>query len=313
MNMSIDERVNNLIRLLQERYISQKSETVRETGDMLEINGLVQTDLRGTLCPILERRGILRRGIYQLPGDQRRIGTNAQILRRQEILEQIENLNRKSIFYNTNLEERIREEKKLLEELEECGKVVQIYSFDIDKDRLFDDTLFLSKEKASNGPSGENLNKGIFLHQLPRGTKWKNITISFIDEETARISVHGKTVQQTYKEMKFVDKRSDKPNLQWKFLLKLARDGGEFIPTNPKEKADYEKTKQALSMQLEQYFGLDYDDPFFPYDHYLPDKRRYSYKLKMTIFLTTEMQKNLKIDGAENDISQFYEQEVSRY
>lgn len=161
MNMGIDEKVNNLIRLLQELYISQKSETVRVTGDMLEINGLVQTDLMGILCPNLERRGILRRGIYQLPGDKRHIGTNVQTLRRQEILEQIENMNRKSIFYNTNLEERVGEEKKLDEELEECGKVVQIYRFDIDKDRLFDDTLFFSIEKTGSGTPSESLNQGV--------------------------------------------------------------------------------------------------------------------------------------------------------
>ncbi len=59
-----------------------------------------------------------------------------------------------------------------------------------------------------------------------------------------------------------------KPNEQWKFLLLLAKKGGEIKHTDPQAKDSYKKQKQILSEKLKQDFRLDFD----PFDSYVSEK-----------------------------------------
>ena len=113
-----------------------------------------------------------------------------------------------------------------------------------------------------------------FPHDLPRGTKWQNIIIRFLDEENVLIQVKGKEHTTNCFEMGFLG-RGKKPSLLWVFLQVLAVHNGEIPINGPKEIEKYKKSKQLLSQKLEEYFGLF--DPFYPFE------KDNSYRIQITL------------------------------
>lgn len=114
-----------------------------------------------------------------------------------------------------------------------------------------------------------------FPHKLPRGTKWENITIKFLDDDTVHISTKGKEHSQNFKDMG-LEGKGGKPSVLWIFLRVLAMYSGEIKASDDKKDDSYKKQKQSLSEALESYFGLDFD-PFYPFQ---TDK---SYRVKFTL------------------------------
>ena len=120
-----------------------------------------------------------------------------------------------------------------------------------------------------------------FPHKIPSGTQWKNFTVRFLDEENLLVRVQGTEEAVNFSKMGFADGRNGKPNMQWLFLVLLAKHGGEITPDNPDASDRYKKIKQKLSEQLQAYFVME-ADPFFPYQD-CPEKPGNSYKLRMTL------------------------------
>lgn len=114
-----------------------------------------------------------------------------------------------------------------------------------------------------------------FPYKLPRGTKWENITIKFLDDDTVQILTKGKEHSPNFKDMGFEGK-GGKPSVLWIFLRVLAMYSGEIKASDDKKDDSYKKQKQSLSEALESYFGLDFD-PFHPFQ---TDK---SYRVKFTL------------------------------
>lgn len=121
----------------------------------------------------------------------------------------------------------------------------------------------------------EDEKKYKFPHKLPRGTKWENITIKFLDDDTVHILTKGKEHSPSFKDMGF-EGRGGKPSVLWIFLRVLAMYSGEIKASDDKKDDSYKKQKQSLSEALESYFGLDFD-PFHPFQ---TDK---SYRVKFTL------------------------------
>lgn len=121
-----------------------------------------------------------------------------------------------------------------------------------------------------------------FPHKLPRGTKWENFIIKFLDEGNVYIEVNKFKHTANYKEMGFWGRGKDpKPSMAWVFLKVLAGYNGEITIKDKGAKDKYKKQKEELSEALQGYFSIDYD-PFFPYKS-SPEKRGNSYKIKMTL------------------------------
>jgi hypothetical protein len=134
--------------------------------------------------------------------------------------------------------------------------------------------------------AGQKKNKdkpdNTFPHKLPAGTQWENITMQFLDQNQAAISVRGLKHSTDFIGMGFMDDRTKKPNQQWALLRILAQQGGEIARKDPDAKDQFKKTKENLAKGLQHYFTLDYD-PFYPYNPQLPNKTERSYKIKMTL------------------------------
>ncbi len=129
-----------------------------------------------------------------------------------------------------------------------------------------------------------------FPFPLPAGTQWKHIDIEFIDDENVLISVAGKQIKQSFRDMNLVDNRGGKPNKQWIFFKILSILNGEITTADPEAEASYKKAKEFLSGVLQHYFSLD-PDPFYPYYTKRFDKKWKSYKVILTLFAGEELAK----------------------
>lgn len=105
-----------------------------------------------------------------------------------------------------------------------------------------------------------------FADVLPAGVAWQRIWLQFEDDENVMITVGQFRRGASYADMGMADKRGkvEKPNLQWQFLLLLAKKGGELSFKDSEADAKWVKQKELLSKKLKSYFRMD-SDPFFPY------------------------------------------------
>lgn len=118
-----------------------------------------------------------------------------------------------------------------------------------------------------------------FPFKLPRGTKWKNITIKFLDDDNVKITAKGKEHTENYKGMGFAGKKD--ASVLWLFLKILAKYYGEIVSSDPDANDKFKKQKELLSEKLENYFGLDYTDPFYPFQ--IEGKSEKSYRTKFQL------------------------------
>ena len=96
--------------------------------------------------------------------------------------------------------------------------------------------------------------------------------------------------------MGFEDQRSKKPNVQWKFLYKLAQYSGDLtwiftsyrkrVDSHPISTPKAKKWKQRLSDALKDFFQID-EDPFYDY------KMQKAYKTKFSLLPEPSNLKNL--------------------
>lgn len=148
----------------------------------------------------------------------------------------------------------------------------------------------------SRNTSKTNTNNIIPI-KLPPNTKWKDITIQFLDYDKVKITAPNNIKKRVnYQRMGFEDQKSKKPNKQWQFLYKLAPFRGDLtwtiasyrkrVDTHPLSTPLARKWKQRLANSLKKYFKID-EDPFHPYNKYR------AYKLKFTLLPEPSHMKNL--------------------
>jgi hypothetical protein len=132
-----------------------------------------------------------------------------------------------------------------------------------------------------------------FPHKLPRGTKWDNFIIKFLDEESVLIKVFKFERTATYREMGFIGRgKNPKPSVAWAFLKVLAKCNGELSIRDPEARDVYKKQKELLSESLEEYFTLDYD-PFYPYEEPIKNRKlKNSYKIKIDLIPPPVIEEN---------------------
>jgi len=123
--------------------------------------------------------------------------------------------------------------------------------------------------------------KEIVLSKFPDGLKWAETTLTFLNEQEVHINAKGKVIQTDFEQMGFKDERKKAPNVQWSFLVLLAKKDGELSWDNNKsipikEINKFKKRKELLSSSLSHYFQIT-EDPFFDY------KEVKGYKIKMTL------------------------------
>ena len=115
----------------------------------------------------------------------------------------------------------------------------------------------------------------IKLFPCEASTKWEDVKITLIANDTVRIETPQGTGRYTYHELGMSDKRpGDKPKKMWAILTLFAKNQGIFPPKNhnyrePLIKALPEKAKR-LNSHLKKLFGIE--ESIFKY-HYSEHKR----------------------------------------
>lgn len=131
-----------------------------------------------------------------------------------------------------------------------------------------------------------------FPFKIPAGTTWQSIIIQFTDSNYVNIQVAGHSHPTGYADMGFVDKRTNKPTIQWGLLSLLAKGGGELPASSGDASDKYKKHKQLLADKLKEYFNIE-PDPFEPY--------KGGYKTKITLVPPPTKQNEPKQDYSLTD------------
>ena len=109
--------------------------------------------------------------------------------------------------------------------------------------------------------------------QVPIGTDWKQVFISFVNDQTVQIRVVGKTKYCSFDEMGFADARKTEslPSILWGVFRQMAIMNGEMnLQDSTKSFNDPEKVKKWVSQirkKLQEVFPNISGDPFHPYTH----------------------------------------------
>jgi hypothetical protein len=119
---------------------------------------------------------------------------------------------------------------------------------------LPDRSVFIKSYKApeQNIPSIKSRSS----YHLPTGSSWVKLTIKFFDGHTVKVSYPGlPTKTFDYKDMGFVDNKTNNPNNKWKLLQSIAENGGRV--TNAKYDRKFSRNiKYELNIGLKTFFNM---------------------------------------------------------
>lgn len=154
--------------------------------------------------------------------------------------------------------EQINNLKKQMEEKRESENPILFYQRPIEYDIL--DELKKLNQK-NNQPKNENPR---LSYKLPDGASWERLVIKFFDGHTVKVTYDNlKTQTFNYKDMGFIDRKTNNPDTKWKFLIAIAENGGSL--TNLKyDKRFNRNVKYLVNKRLKEFFGMN-EDPIFCY------------------------------------------------
>ena len=93
--------------------------------------------------------------------------------------------------------------------------------------------------------------------QLPQGTEWPKVTISFVAEAVINVKC-GKDVRRFEPDdLGMKDGRNGQPSSLWELLRLFAGSGGFLVHRKTPGRAKLEKKKQLLCKRLNEAFGMD--------------------------------------------------------
>jgi hypothetical protein len=152
----------------------------------------------------------------------------------------------------------------------------------------------LISQNESKSPQGRNHPSTSI--RLPQNTKWEDLTLRFLDGHTIEILLrrgNKKLGVVNYRDFDLENKKERRPNLQWKLLEALAKEGEAINKKGPSGR----QNKLKLSKALKKYFGIE-DDPFFDY------KKEKVYKLKCRVLPEGEDPSTLRINEIEEHLKE---------
>lgn len=241
MKMTIDEKIENFRSLLRHSYQAQKKERFLIDSEIIvKSNEFNLRELKDVICQSLVNDGSLREqpSFLSVPS---------------------------------------REEELTLESLGDNKYAIKSgfgYEFVVNKNKLAKRQL----SDASNNP----------LWDIPVDTQWEDVTIKFKDAEKVEILIRNKHLAHSgFKEMRF---GKNKPDKHWTLLhllaviyaateqMKVSHSVSASVEDlayslcggriDEKAKSNVHTIKKNLSAQLNQIFGMDYQDPFEDYSQW---------------------------------------------
>lgn len=111
---------------------------------------------------------------------------------------------------------------------------------------------------------------------LPKDAIWGKLRMQFTDGHTVKVKYPGlSTSTFDYKEMGFLNRKTNNPDAKWEFLRDMAYNNGMWSPDNFR-KGYHRTAKYQLSQRLKLFFKMG-TDPFEPY------KKRVGYRVRFVL------------------------------
>jgi len=117
--------------------------------------------------------------------------------------------------------------------------------------------------------------KKISLPIFPE-TDWSKVDIRFFDEQNVFITAGKKNVPADYASLGFEDETKKQPDIAWKFLVQLAKNGGESNEIESPIPDKIKQYKKKISDKLKTIFKND-TDPFYDFT------KSNTYKIKIKL------------------------------
>lgn len=91
---------------------------------------------------------------------------------------------------------------------------------------------------------------------LPKNASWSDLTIKFSDGQVVKVKYKG-MLQKTFdfKDMGFLDAKTQKQDKKWEFLEALAKKNGRIMSPNFNKKHD-RNLKYEVNKRLKKFFGM---------------------------------------------------------
>ena len=103
-------------------------------------------------------------------------------------------------------------------------------------------------------------------YPLPQGAKWEKLRMKFFDGHTLKVSYPGmKPGTFDYKDMGFVNRKTQNPDVKWEFLEAIA-DGGNRLTVSKYDKRFSRNVKYEAVKRLKSFFAMK-SDPFPRYSN----------------------------------------------
>ena len=91
----------------------------------------------------------------------------------------------------------------------------------------------------------------------PQGTRWGDVTITLVSNDTVKVSIKDLTKRLHFSEMNFSDKRKgDSPTMLWKLLIILIKNQGELSPAGEEFKRNLVSSASRLNIHMKELFGI---------------------------------------------------------
>lgn len=96
---------------------------------------------------------------------------------------------------------------------------------------------------------------------LPKNLRWSEVTLRFLDGHTVSVAARDYKVRLSFAEMGFEDKRTKRPDVQWRLLETFAADHGRLTWETRGARPQLKKAVQRLAKDLKAFFRID-EPPF---------------------------------------------------
>lgn len=147
--------------------------------------------------------------------------------------------------------------------------------------------LWVLEEKPVSYPEREQKRiQPVKRFPTPPGTNWYAVSIRFLSEETVQIIAKSDSEGRNFREMGFMDRRTNNPDKLWWTLRLFAKHNGEIsweTPGLPREPGKLKSYIKDIRKRLKHLFQIE-DDPFEPY------RKVRAYKTKFNIRLLDDIE-----------------------
>lgn len=149
-----------------------------------------------------------------------------------------------------------------LERIAEMNKLVQENY--IIPERRVQNVRIVNTEDIGSGSNKKEKAVVVASYILPKKATWESLSIKFLDGHLVKVSYPGmKSRKFDYKDMGFMNTKTNKPDMKWALLRIMAEHDGALTKSNWNKKFG-RNVKYELNEGLKKFFGMNSN----PIPHY---------------------------------------------